>query len=141
MSVSIWDILNDVSFEKADLFNSLSEEDQKVWQPYIVNMMLSYHADSIMIVNELNARYNMSKKAHHDYLFHKLTKRKRFAKPGKETFSDELKLVAEVFDLTETKAKDILSFFDEKDLEEMRKSLVVGGFDKKSKKKDSGTAK
>jgi hypothetical protein len=123
---TIWELLNDITSEKRGLFHE-DEMHQKAYNIFIFNLMLSQHPDCILIINQLNAHGSLSKKWHHDFLFHKLPRRKRFAKLAKPEEDQNLDNVMEVLNLSREKASEMMFAFSAEDFAEMAASLDKGG--------------
>lgn len=131
--VGLFNLIDDVSSSKKGLFHA-HPDNEKAYAPFMVNLMLSQHPDSILVINELNARGHMPKKWQHDYLFHKLPKRKRFAKLAKPLKSVDIDALMDYFNVSLQKAIDMQDFYTAEDFKAMRATKFTGGMvTKKSK--------
>jgi hypothetical protein len=130
--LNLFSLIGDVSFDKKGIFHE-SDEAEKQYNKYMVELMLSQHPDCILYVNELNRRPFLSKKMHHDYLFHSLPKRKRFAKLSKPVADADVEIIKEVFGYSTEKAQQVLPLFSPEQMEKMRQSRFTGGVLQKKK--------
>lgn len=120
-----FDYVEAVSYSKKNLFEDPQAE--KEYNPFIVNRALSYHADSVFWVNEMNRYADLPKKWQYDYLLHTLVKKKRFAKWAKQDISETLDLISETYKYSLRKAIDVLPLLNEQQLEELKNKNNKGG--------------
>lgn len=100
------------------------------YNPFIVNRALSYHTDSIMIVNEMNGKPHLNNQMQYDFLFHILKKRKRYSKWAKPPKYEHLEMVQKYYKYNRKKALEVLDILSEKDLSDIEKYLDEGGIKK-----------
>ena len=87
----------------------IDSENEKQYEPYIVNRALSQHSDVILYVNEMNKYYNLDKKLQYDFYLHTLVAKKRpYQKWYKATENKNINAVKEYFGFSSEKAKDVL---------------------------------
>ena len=130
---NLWDLVKDLNNGKKGLIHQ-DDEWERLYAPFVVNLVLSRHIDALFHVNELNERPNMSKKMHYDYLMHSLPKRNRFAPGSKKIKPDEnVRLVMDVYSYSETKARQVVALLTKEELNELKKSQFTGGFHKTGK--------
>lgn len=114
------DAVADNSGEAADL----DSMDRK-YPPFMVNRGLSYFIDTIMLANEMNTRFDMSKKMQYDFLYHSVRKKKRFSKWFKKAKDNEdIELIKEAYGFNRQRAEEV---YDLIDIEELRKYMDKGG--------------
>lgn len=94
---------------------------------YIINKLLSYHEDCILIVNELNKLPQLDNQLQFDYLLNMVSKKNRFAKLHKEINHEHLALVKKYYGYSTNKAVEVLEFHTEKDFEYMQSQFFEGG--------------
>lgn len=132
---NIFDFIKDVSHEKKNIYDLNPEAAGKIYSRYMADLMLSQHADCIMIINELNCRPNMPARWHYDYLLAKLPMRKRFAKLTKPDVGERVQLLVDFFGYSVPKALEVIDMFVDADFEEIREKLFTGGLAGKAKKR------
>lgn len=120
-----FDYVEAVSYSKKNLFEDPQAE--KEYTPFLVNRALSYHADAIFWVNEMNRYADIPKKWQYDYLLNTLVKKKRFAKWAKPDISETLDLISETYKYSLRKAIDVLPLLNEQQLEELKNKNSKGG--------------
>lgn len=114
------DAVADNSGEAADL----DSMDRK-YPPFMVNRGLSYFIDTIMLANEMNTRFDMSKKMQYDFLYHGVRKKKRFSRWFKKAKDNEdIELIKEAYGFNRQRAEEV---YDLIDIEELRKYMDKGG--------------
>lgn len=112
------------------IFDEISEKEYK---PFMVNNGLSYFPDTVLLANEMNKCPSIPNKAQYDFLYHSVSKRKRFSKwVKKEEATDNLQLIMDYYEFSETKAKEALSILTDAQIDEIKISMEKGG--RKSKR-------
>tara|TARA_R100001082_G_scaffold109370_1_gene86410 strand:- start:3254 stop:3637 length:384 start_codon:yes stop_codon:yes gene_type:complete len=119
--------LNSINHEKNDLFSDDTEYAEKMYQPFVINRSLSYFPDTIFHANEMNVLNSLSEKMQYDYLKCSIRKRKRFSKWIKNDKIDDLDLIKEYFNYSNSKAEEALRVLTEDAIEEIRKRTYTGG--------------
>lgn len=107
----------------------------KSYPRFPVARSLSYHADALHLVNELNLRglsaHEVSNIQHYEFLLYVLQKGKRFAKWERPENQADIELIAKTFSYTYERAKEILPLFTREQLNEMKSAMETGGIKKK----------
>jgi hypothetical protein len=119
--MSPFDFVNSINDKKY----ILNEDNENDFNSYMVNKAFSLFPDTILLVNEAN-RLGLTGKMHYDFLFHVLSKRKRFAKWPKEENNDDIEFIMNHFEVTSVKAKEYLSILSDIELEELKDSYLKG---------------
>ena len=103
-------------------------EEEKDYNPYIVNKALSFHYDCVMQANEMNKYPGLPGVLQYQFLLNSIRGYKRPFKPWqkRETIED-LEIVKEYFNYSNEKAKEALVLLNNADMEEIRKKLHKGG--------------
>lgn len=106
---------------------------EKLYPPFPVARSLSYHADSILLVNELNrrglAQFKVSNLMHYEFLLYCITPKKRFSKWSKPVKNETVGYIMELQCVSYEKALDIynlLSIADRNHIDNMFKSKDQG---------------
>ena len=113
--------LNAINYTKDDLF--ADEEADKGYVPFVINRCLSYFPDTIMQVNELNVKPNVSKKMQFDYLRNAIRKRKRFSKWLKNTKDDRLESIKLHFGYGDKKALEAMRVLSDEKIDEIHDNI------------------
>lgn len=84
-------------------------DNEKEYEPYIVNRALSQHNDCLLYVNEMNRYSGLDKKMQYDYYINTFVAKKRpFQKWYKASESKDIQVIKEYFGYSSEKAKDAL---------------------------------
>ncbi len=106
-------------------------EEEKDYNPWMVNSALSYHFDCVLYAQEMNMNYNLDKKMQHDYLFHSLRKYKRkYQTWNKKVNNQDLSVIKEYFGYSNTKAKEALNILTTEQIGAIKLMLEKGGLKK-----------
>ncbi len=108
-----------------DNFHDVDNFDKYV--PYIVNKALSMHADCIMPVNYLNLNSHIDKELQYRYLANSVRRKKRYSKWIKNVIDEDIKLLAEAYNVNYEVAKEYKKLLSDDDIETIRKRLEKGG--------------
>lgn len=119
--MGLFDYINSINDKKYSPPNDIDKD----YNIFMVNRFFMHFPDTVFIANELNSR-EMSNKMHYDFLYHVVSKKKRFTKWYKETNSKNLDLVRQYYECNEEKAKQYLSVLNNDDLENMNKEMTKG---------------
>ena len=125
--MSFFDFLNAINTTKKDLLREdpLTEKD---YVPFMVNRGLSYFPDTIMYANEMNQHAAIPKAWQFDFYRIGIPARKRFSKwSKKETHSEDIQLVMNVYNYSAEKAAKALEILTEEQVESLRVTYSKGG--------------
>ena len=120
-----FDFVKSVSYDKKDLM--VDEVEEKAYQPFLVNKALSYHQDSVFLVNEMNIRHSTDNRLQYLFFINTLRKRQRFSKWHKPYESKKLDTVKNYFGVSSKVAKEYLELLNEKQYRELKESMKLGG--------------
>jgi uncharacterized protein YdeI (YjbR/CyaY-like superfamily) len=116
------DIIPSILQKKQDIL-----EDEKDYNPYVVNKSLSYHMDCILYANQMNTNYHLDKKPQYDYLLNIVRAKKRsyvsWVKPIKE---DNLQSIKLLFGYSDRKAEDALKVLTDEQIELIKEYTKIG---------------
>lgn len=108
--------------------NLFSEETEKDYQPFLINRALSFNPDCMFYVAEMNKYREVPKKAQHDFYLNILEKKRRHGRWVKrDSFSDDLQLVKDVFGYSTQHALAALEILTEDQLAQLRQKKDKGG--------------
>lgn len=98
------------------------------YNQYMVASAFGQHKDTILFANELNQIGDISNKVHYDFLYHAVSKKKRFGKWAKKEKDDvNFQIVMEFYQCNRERAAEMLSIITDEQIEEIKQSLYKGG--------------
>jgi len=133
--------LNSINQDKRNLIRNSGapKAAEKQYPSFPVARSLSYHPDSILLVDELNQRgmkeHNVHPIMHYEFLLYVIPKRKRYGKWGKPQKDHDIEILMEVFQYSYEKAKDIYRVLSKEQMDEIRASREQGGVNSNGKRK------
>jgi len=116
-----FDYVTSVTFNKKNMMRDTENDElaEKDYNPWLSNMALSNHADTVLYANEMNRLSFLPKRAQYEYFLAAIRKRKRFGYP-KSNMADDVELVARVYEVNHTRAKEYLSLLSKQQLNLLR---------------------
>jgi hypothetical protein len=97
------------------------EQDEKDYNPFMINRALSLHGDCLFAALEMNRLYHLPKAMQYQYYLAAIRKRKRpFVPWPKKQKDDDLKLVMRHFNYSPAKAMDAIKILTEDQLDQIR---------------------
>jgi len=127
--MSPFDYVNSILQNKKDLM--VDEATEKEYAPFLVNRSLSYHKDCIMYANEMNQRHLIDKKLQYHFLLNTVRSQKRpFAKWAKPVKSDDLECIKQIYNFSDTKAREALRILSDEQIQELKEKTDIGGLRK-----------
>jgi len=126
--LSPFDFVNEINFGKKDIMRGTLNDAliEKSYDQYIVNRALSYFADTIFFVNEMNTKV-VDNRLHFTYLLNSVRSKKRFSKWAKIEDTDSVALVAKYYNISKQKAREALKILGGEQIEEIKKHYYQGG--------------
>ena len=94
---------------------------------FLVRRLLSYHADAILLANEMNMLPHLDNDLQYEFLLYGLPKKNRFAKMQKTVTPENLELVKSFYNYSDEKALEVLHLHTDADFDRMRAHLDEGG--------------
>ena len=103
-------------------------DNEKDYKPYLINKALSYHYDASLQANEMNRYPSLPVRMQYDYLRNNIRKYKRRYQPWTK-FDKKgcIEIVMEYYQVSYTKAKDMLELLTSEQFAEIEKRLDKGG--------------
>ena len=102
------------------------------YKPFLINRTLSYHKDCIFYANEMNQHHHLESRLQNDFLLNIVRKSKRpFAKWVKTEKIANIECIKQVYNISNSKAREVLSTLTKKQIEELINSANTGGLGKK----------
>jgi hypothetical protein len=124
--MSVWKLVNDLSYDKKDLYRSDSSWD-KEYQPFIINRAFSYHPDTVILANEMNRRSHLEKGAQNDYYHAIIRKRKRWSPWHKAPPVGDVEILKEVYGYSDRRATEAIAIIPKEELTKMKEKWTKGG--------------
>lgn len=122
--------------------NVITVDNEKEYNPFIINRALSYHYDCILFSNEMNKMPNTDKLLQFHYLLNTIRSYKRpFQKWHKKDSADDIDVIKEYYQYSDEKAKEAMKILSNDQINEIRKRIDKGGLNDKSKRTRGGDAK
>lgn len=126
-----FDYVNDIQHGKKNLMEGTENDAlaEQGYNPWLTNLALSYHLDTVLHANEINRYYDLSNKTQYLFLLNSVRPKKRqFAKWAKKAQDNEdLDMVCEVYECNRNVGKTYLSLLSSEQLDTMRKQREKGG--------------
>ena len=124
-----FDYVNAILQNKKQLI--VDEITEKEYTSFLVNRSLSYHKDCIMYANEMNRRHFLDKKMQSDFLLNTIRSQKRpFAKWAKAEKSDDLECIKQIFNFSDSKAREARRLLTQDQIQELKEKTDIGGLRK-----------
>ena len=109
-------------------FRFVDIKDNHVWLEVGTNYDDSYYPYCVLLANEMNSRYHLSKEdQYHFYLNSINPKKKRFSKWASSKKDKDIELISEYYNINLQKAQGIRSLLSEDELDGIRNMLNRGG--------------
>lgn len=125
-----FDFVKAILQTKENLF--VDQESENTYNSFIINRALSYHRDCIFFANMMNGNPFLDKKLQHDFYINIIRSQKRpFAKWIKKEQSDDLECVKKVYNISDTKAREVLPLLSKEQIEYLQNITDIGGIKEK----------
>lgn len=117
-------------------------ENEKDYNPYIVNRALSYHYDCILVANQMNTMPHLDRAMQYHYYLNSVRSVHRpYQKWQKKEISEAQELVKEYYKYSNEKAKEALRVLSDDQIDMIKQKLQKGGLNAKSRKPTGGKAR
>ena len=124
-----FDYVNQILYGNKQLI--VDEVTEHEYKPFLINRSLSYHKDCIFYANEMNQHHHLDSKLQNDFLLNITRKSKRpFAKWVKAEKSKNIEYVKQIYHVSNSKAREILSILTEEQLQKIIQAADTGGVGK-----------
>ena len=116
-----FDILKSLSKTKNIKWGDFEE---KTYVPYLINKGFSYHPDSLLYAEDKNQYPDLDPKLQHDYYFHAILPRARYAKWPKKQVIEDIEVIKKVFSCNDQRAGEYLNIVNEETLNKVKEELL-----------------
>lgn len=123
-----FDFVKSVSYDKKDIMVDDIEE-EKSYQPFLINKALSYHQDSVFLTNEMNVRHGVDNRLQYLFFLNTLRKRQRFSQWSKPYISKKIDTVKQYYQISIREAKEYVNLLSDKQIRELKNRMNIGGKD------------
>ena len=89
-------------------------ENQRGYQPFLINRAFSYFPDSVFHANEMNKAHQLPVEMQYDFYRYGLSKRKRFSKWYKKEKSELIDAIRSYYGYTREKASQVEKILSDK---------------------------
>lgn len=127
MANSVFDYINSINKKVGVMPRDNLGEFESVYNPYIVNLALCKFPDTILLVEDLVLRTNLTNLQHYEYLYYTVPKGNRWLPWNKGATHLDISIIQEVYKYSYEKAKDVVDLFTTEDLEKLKTILFQGG--------------
>ena len=126
MAKDPWKYLNSITNGKESLVNDPDFESE--YNPYLMNTALSYHADTVLIANELNILNHLDKRMQYEFLFNTIHKKfRRGSKWIKNEVSEKEQVIMDYYDCNSLRAREYAAIIPDDEIKKIKKELEIGG--------------
>lgn len=126
-----FDFVNSINYTKENLLENCLPEDEKSYDPFLVNRSLSYFPETVVIANEMNRYHQVDNKLQYDFLRTVVRKKKRFSKWDKPEKQERIDLIKEYYGYSRQKAETVSDLLTDEQVQTIRSVLSKGGKSKK----------
>lgn len=123
--IDLFDFIKDIQHGHKNLI--VDEWSEKQYNPFMINLALSFSADTVIQANEMNARPNLSKKMQNLFLINSVRPKKRFTPWVKAEKIRDLDNVKRYYGYSNAKARSVLKVLTATQLDYIRERLNTGG--------------
>jgi len=120
------DFLMPLNYTKVHLIDD-DPDYERAYKPFMINRSLSQFPDTILLANEMNFYRDLDPRLQHDFLFHTISRRKRFGKWAKKESNDNIELIQEAYNLSYRKAARALVYLTDDQIQQIRDYFDKGG--------------
>jgi len=125
-----FDYVNTILLEKKNMMRG-SENDKLAedgYNPWLTNIALSYHEDTVLMANLVNTHHQLPKRAQYELLINMVRPKKRqFKKWAKASADEDLDLVCDMYSCNRRVGIEYLSLLSKEQLESLKEQRRKGG--------------
>ena len=120
-----FEYVNAINMTKEDIM--VDDLAEKAYNPFMVNLSLSYFQDTVLYANEMNVNHTIDKRLQFDFLINMIRKRKRFSKWQKAVSDSDVEVVKEYYGYNNEKARQALTLLTSEQVDVLRQKVYKGG--------------
>jgi len=122
---SPFEIISAIGYTK-DVDDYPEEVVEDIYNHFLINRTLSYHADCLVYANEMNQRHQSDSWLQFQFYLNSLRPRKRFAKWEKANKVDDLDTVKLAYEYNNRKALQVIDLLSDEQINELKKDRKGG---------------
>ena len=122
---SPFEIISAIGYTK-DVDDYPEEVVEDIYNHFLINRTLSYHADCLVYANEMNQRHQSDSWLQFHFYLNSLRPRKRFAKWEKANKVDDLDTVKLAYEYNNRKALQVIDLLSDEQINELKKDPKGG---------------
>lgn len=122
---SPFEIISALGYTK-DVSEYPEEIVEDIYNHFLINRTLSYHADCLVYANEMNQRHQSDSWLQFQFYLNSLRPRKRFAKWEKANKVDDLDTVKLAYEYNNRKALQVIDLLSDEQINELKKDRKGG---------------
>lgn len=129
MAVDLGLYLTSINMTKQNVMRDLEADPSVIsgYPSFIINRLLSYHKDCILIVNAINKLPHLDLQMQYEFLLTALSKKKRFSKLHKAVKIEDLDMIKQYYKYNTERALEVMELHTAEDLRQIRDQLSEGG--------------
>ena len=116
---------NAINYSKKNIM--VDDIAEKQYNPFMVNRMLSYFNDTVLMANEMNLNHHLDNRLQFDFFINIIRKKKRFSKWNKPETVSDVEVVKQYYGYSNEKARQVLTLLTSKQIDELKKKVFKGG--------------
>lgn len=127
MAVKLFDLVNEINFGKTNIA-ALESTGRSAYNAFMVNRALSQNVETVIPAQIMNFYHELDPDIQMEYLIQTIPKKKRYSKWAKETPSEYVECVVTWYNVSKSKALEIIDLLDADELAEIyRITTELGG--------------
>lgn len=123
--ITPFDFINAITHGKNNLM--VDDWSERQYEAWMVNRGLSFGSDTVIQANEMNSRPHLDRKLQFDFLINIVRPKKRFNKWIKAEKTEAIDIIKEYYEYSNRQARQVVSLFDDHQLELLKQKLQKGG--------------
>jgi hypothetical protein len=100
---------------------------EKEYNAFMVNRSLSNFRDTVLYANLMNVNHHLDSRLQFDFFINTIKKKNRFSKWLKPIKYENLEILKEYYGYSNEKAKSVISLFNNKQIEDLKRRIYKGG--------------
>jgi len=124
--MNVWDFVNSINTSKKNIIEN--SEDEKQYNPWIVNRAMSQFNDTVLFANEMNQYMStLDLKLQYDFYLNGVRKKKRYTKWAKKEEAETLEIIKQYYGYRTEIAIQIIDLLTPTQINEIREKMNKGG--------------
>lgn len=120
----LFDFLNSINSTKEDI---LCDDNERVYNPFVINRFLSASVDTVLYANEMNRRPFLTSRMQYDYLRLSIRASKRYCKWMKKDKLEKIEILKKYFGYNTIRTEEIVDLISDSQYEVIKKTMCRGG--------------